>query len=199
MIDEKYEEEIREIKHLFNTAEADLKNIGRLKDALVVVCINQCRYVGQHLLRALTATDHEDIVYELDSAKRHAQRAVYDVNDSALQYYVTQIDKLRTTHFPTVDFAYVMGGSKYSELVTLVATAKSRIETTSDSLVDREAFYKEIRCEVASLKRAYEILVEFQPDFVRYVKKENAKKLVTWVGVATTAVALLGTVLRLWP
>lgn len=175
MISEEFSDRIHEIRRLYNTAEADLKNVGRVVDSLVVTGVNQCRYVGQHLLRALVETDKQKIEDHLDAAKRHAQRAIYDINDSAIQYYVRQIDDLRNKHFPTVDFAAIV--PQYGEIIGLVATIKSRIETTNESLNHREDFYSQIKDDVAALRKAYETLNEFRPDLIRAVKKENQKKL----------------------
>ena len=51
-----YEGAIQEISDLYNTAEADLKTVGTERNELIVAGVNQLRYSGQHLLRALTAT-----------------------------------------------------------------------------------------------------------------------------------------------
>ena len=47
IVDSRYGRDIQEIRELYNTAEADLKNVGRIRDALIVTGVNQCRYVGQ--------------------------------------------------------------------------------------------------------------------------------------------------------
>ena len=108
MISDQYRDRFNEIKGLYNTAESDIKNIGRDKQELVVTGVNQCRYVGQHLLRALTALTEEEVEEELTSAKKHAQRAIYDTNDSGIQYYISRIEDIRTKDFPTVDFPQVI-------------------------------------------------------------------------------------------
>ena len=108
IVGSRYGRDIEEIRELYNTAEADLKNVGRIRDALIVTGVNQCRYVGQHVLRAICGTDEGRIRSDLDAAKKHAQRAIYDINDSAIQFYIRQIDDLRENHFPTVDFASVV-------------------------------------------------------------------------------------------
>ena len=41
MIPDQYRDKITKIKELYNTAEADLKNVGREKQAIVVTGINQ--------------------------------------------------------------------------------------------------------------------------------------------------------------
>lgn len=63
---------IREIRDLYNLAEADLKAVGRIRNELVVASVNQLRYAGQHLVRALAAEDAAAVVRELDASKRRA-------------------------------------------------------------------------------------------------------------------------------
>ena len=194
MIPDQYRDKIAKIKELYNTAEADLKNVGREKQAIVVTGINQCRYVGQHLLRALTASD-ESIDENLDAALRHAQRAIYDINDSGIQYYIEQIDEIRLKHFPTVDFSSVI--KNYNEIIEEIGEARSLSETTAKSLENREQFYQDAREHVSKLRKYHQLLVEYRPDLVRAVKKENATKLYTWVGIAISLIAALALVIRL--
>ena len=72
IVDSRYCDAVQEIRELYNTAEADLKNVGRIRDALVVTGVNQCRYVGQHLLRALVDTNEGRIRSDLDAAKKQS-------------------------------------------------------------------------------------------------------------------------------
>ena len=195
MIPDQYRDKVAKIKELYNTAEADLKNVGREKQAIVVTGINQCRYVGQHLLRALTTSDKSSIDENLDAALRHAQRAIYDINDSGIQYYIEQIDEIRLKHFPTVDFSSVI--QNYSEIIEEIGEARSLSETTAKSLENREQFYEDAREHVSKLRKYHQLLVEYRPDLVRAVKKENATKLYTWVGIAISLIAALALVIRL--
>jgi len=184
-----FQDAIREIRDLYNTAEADLKNVGRIRDALIITGINQCRYAGQHLLRALTVDDRQEVEDNLDAAKRHVQRAIYDINDSAIQYYLREIDDLRTKHFPTVDFAVVV--PQYGEIMAAVVEAEDLVRTTGDDLMNREQHYRATRNAVASLEKAHNTLDKFRPDLARAARKENHKKLVAWLGVAVTALSVV--------
>lgn len=195
MIPDQYRDKVAKIKELYNTAEADLKNVGREKQAIVVTGINQCRYVGQHLLRALTTSDENSIDENLDAALRHAQRAIYDINDSGIQYYIEQIDEIRLKHFPTVDFSSVI--QNYNEIIEEIGEARSLSETTAKSLENREQFYEDSREHVSKLRKYHQLLVEYRPDLVRAVKKENATKLYTWVGIAISLIAAFALVIRL--
>ena len=189
IVGEPYGRDIQQLQDLYNTAEADLKNIGRIKNALIVTGVNQCRYVGQHLLRALVAGDDERIRSELDAAKKHAQRAIYDINDSAIQFYLQQIDDLRNRHFPTVDFASVV--PDYGDVVATLAEARSLVEITSKALEDREKYYQEARSAVASLRKVDGILSEHRSDLVRAVERENRTKGRAWLGIGVTALSAL--------
>ena len=195
MIPDQYRDKVTKIKELYNTAEADLKNVGREKQAIVVTGINQCRYIGQHLLRALTASDEDRIDENLDAALRHAQRAIYDINDSGIQYYIEQIDEIRLKHFPTVDFSSVI--QNYNEIIEEIGEARSLSATTAKSLENREQFYEDAREHVSKLRKYHQLLVEYRPALVRAVKKENATKLYTWVGIAISLIAALALVIRL--
>ena len=189
IVDGRYGPAIQEI----NTAEADLRNVGRIRDALIVTGVNQCRYVGQHLLRALVGTDEESIRSDLDAAKKHAQRAIYDINDSAIQFYIRQIDDLREKHFPTVDFASVVPA--YGEVANALVEGKRLVEMTSDAVASRENYYQDARKAVASLRQAYEVLSVHKPDFVKAVRKENHNKMITWIGIGVAALSALVLVL----
>lgn len=185
-----YEDDVRELRELYNTAEADLKNVGREQDALIVTGVNQCRYVGQHLLRALVSTDEVSIRSNLDAAKKHAQRAIYDINDSAIQFYIRRIDDFRDKHFPTVDFASIV--PNYGSVVDALAKARRLVEMTSGAIEFREKYYNDVRNAVASLRRAHDILLEHKPDFTRAIKRENHNKMLAWIGVAVTSLAAFG-------
>ncbi|MCE2485583.1 MAG: hypothetical protein J4F42_08730 [Desulfurellaceae bacterium] len=198
MISDKHRDRFWKIKELYDTAEADLKNIGRDNQALVVTGINQCRYVGQHLLRAMTATDEKVIDEELDAALRHTQRAIYDTNDSGIQYYVSKIDEIRNEHFPTVDFSQIV--DSYGDIVKEIEEAKTLTATTAESLENREnrsQFYQKSREHVEKLQKYYSLLNAYRPDLVRAVQKDNRDKLRTWAGVALALFSLLGLLLTL--
>ena len=54
-----YKSAVQRIRDLYNEAEVDLKSYGREDNRLFVPGVNQLRYAGQHLVRALGATDEQ--------------------------------------------------------------------------------------------------------------------------------------------
>ena len=184
---EEYAGPVEDLCELYNVAEVDLKNVGRVKDVLIVTGVNQLRYAGQHLVRALTSQQPDEILADLDAAKRHAQRAIYDINDSAVQFYLRRIDELRETQFPRVDFAATI--PSYGDIVEKVRRARASLEVTEDSQHDRAQFYEQAREHVQELKIAWDTFQEHQPDLVRALKRANSARLFSWLGIAITAVA----------
>ncbi|MCZ0942088.1 MAG: hypothetical protein OXJ53_03420 [Gammaproteobacteria bacterium] len=194
IIAKQYEEEIGEIGRLYNLAEQDIKAVGREKNRLIVAAVNQCRYAGQHLVRALAATDDESVREELAAANRHLRRAVYDSNDAAIQFYLIEIDAFRR-RFPVNLNAIIPNYGKVTEAVT---KAKRHIEDASQNNPgSRELLYAEIREDIDALRDAYSTLMASEQDCCSALRRENSKKLVSWVGVAITLVSAIALVSRL--
>ncbi len=182
---QEYAGQINDLCELYNVAEVGLKNVGRIKDVLIVTGVNQLRHAGQHLVRALASQDPERIQADLDAAKRHAQRAIYDINDSAVQFYLARIDQLRETQFPRVDFAATI--PNYGDLVETIRRARASLEVTEQSQHDRAQFYEQARQHVLELKSVWETFQEHRPDLVRAVKRGNSTRLIAWLGLAIAA------------
>ena len=193
MISDKYRDSFIEIKKLYDTAEADLKNIGHDQGSLSIAGINQCRYVGQHILRAIAATDDKATKEELDAARRHAQRAIYDINDSGIQYFVSKIDQMRNNDFSTVGFHEIV--KNYGDIIEEIKQAKRLTQTTVTSLgtgSNREQFYTESRQHVTKLREYYTLLDEYRPEFIRVLQKDNRDRWRTWAAIALALFSLLG-------
>ena len=95
MIPEEQQKIINEIKQLFDNAEKVSKSMETVifedEAGLDVSVINQLRYVGQHLLRCFS--DPQLPIEELEKAKRHAERALYDAHDLRIQHAFNQVSE----------------------------------------------------------------------------------------------------------
>lgn len=77
--------EIEALRELFSKAEQRLKVIETWpNNGLAIPVVNQLRYVGYHLLEHLTGRGTND----LDKAKRHCERAIYDAYELELSFYI---------------------------------------------------------------------------------------------------------------
>ena len=183
-----YKSAIQRIRDLYNEAEVDLKSYGRENNRLFVPGVNQLRYAGQHLVRALGATDEQAARSNLDAAERHAQRALYDINDAAIQYHLAGITRIRTQYFVNLN-AIV---PNYQKVVDAVRSARKNLERVSNEHKDnREQFYKEAREHVAKLHDAHETMKDAIPDIASEMKRQNAKTRLMRAGIWLAVIALL--------
>ena len=77
---------IREIKELFDRAEKLAKEVELFQSGVSTPAINQLRYAGQHLLKALVAGSKDDFDKEALKAKGHCQRSMYEASESGIAY-----------------------------------------------------------------------------------------------------------------
>ena len=185
---------IQRVRDLYNEAEVDLKSYGRETNKLFVPGVNQLRYAGQHLVRALAATDKRALEENLDAAERHAQRAIYDINDAAIHFHLAGITRIRTQFL--VNHAAVV--PSYATIVDAVSRAKKHIQQVSIEYKDnREQLYKEARQHVAELQEAHEALFEAIPDIAAEAKRQNRTVRLAWDGIWIGVVVLALNLLRL--
>ena len=183
-----YKSAVQRIRDLYNEAEVDLKSYGREDNRLFVPGVNQLRYAGQHLVRALGAADEQAARSNLDAAERHAQRALYDINDAAIQYHLAGITRIRTQYFVNLN-AIV---PNYQEVVNAVRSARKNLERVSNEHKDnREQFYKEAREHVAKLHDAHEIMKDAIPDIAAEMKRQNDRTRLMRAGFWVAVIVLL--------
>ena len=193
MLAAEYEKQIGVIRDLYNIAEADLKAVGREENVLIVAGVNQCRYAGQHLVRALAATDRETVEEELAASNRHLRRAIYDINDAAIQYYLTQINAFRR-RFPVNLNAIV---PNYADIMDSVANAEQRIETKSrENHSNRELLYEQVREDIEVLRAAFKRLEMATAECSAEVDRLNRTNRTTWALIAVSFTTAAATVVR---
>ncbi len=75
---------IKEVIHLFDKAEAKIKEVEQLSQSLSIPSINELRYVGYHLARSYIEEDQRELDNHIDKAKRHCMRAIYDAHEMGI-------------------------------------------------------------------------------------------------------------------
>ena len=185
-----YEEPVQEIRDLYDEAEAALKTVGRVRNELCVAAVNQLRYAGQHLVRALAETDEAIIKDELGAAKRHALRAIYDVYDASIQFHLDEINQIRKTY--PVNFKDVV--PDYTSIIKAVQRASKHIEQKGyQNRRDRKMLYRELREDVEALTVAYSELMTSLPDIVSAASRHNREISRAWISIAVTVPGVAAT------
>lgn len=181
MIDEQHAALVEEVGDLYDEAERDLKAVGRVTNSLLVTGVNQCRYAGQHVVRALRVCDSAAAKEELGAAKRHLQRAIFDTNDAGIQFYLTEIDKFRRS---PVDWQAIL--PDYDKVVRAVRNADKHIEEASASHSSRTKLYAEVKQDLQSLGVAYETFLAYWPEAEKQTRRRAVVRLTTWLAIAAT-------------
>lgn len=135
---------IREIVSLFDEAELKVKEIEQLAQELSVPSINELRYVGYHLARALCTEDESKLTLEIQKAKGHCQRALYDAYEIGIIHMLEQIKLFKERYVKHSHFINdVVSG--YVECLIEVDNASSFIvDVRKEASDDRGEYYK--RC-----------------------------------------------------
>ena len=180
MIGEQHANLVNEVGNLYDEAEKDIKAVGRVTNSLLVTGVNQCRYAGQHLVRALRVDDPA-VREELEAAKRHLQRAIFDTNDAGIQFYLTEIDKFRRSR---VDWQAIL--PDYDKVVQVVRIANRHIVEASASHSSRTKLYAEVKQDLHSLADAYETFLAYWPEAEKQIGRRSAVRLTTWLAIAAT-------------
>lgn len=74
-------DKLEEIRNLYQDAERRIKEIEVFQEELPLPAINELRYAGHHLLRAEEAGAQDASDAELDKARNHCLRAIYDAEE----------------------------------------------------------------------------------------------------------------------
>ena len=148
-------------------------------------------------MRALAADSVADIARELDSSKRHAERAIYDVNDAAIQYYLYEISRFR--HLPLINMNTVV--PDYGEILVAADEAAEHIDQiTRENYNNRGQSYAEAREHVLVLRNALRKLELATPEIEKEIQRQtifNRRARLSLLGTATVIViGVLGLVLR---
>ena len=71
---------------LSSYAECFIKEVEACRSDIPFPAINELRYAGHHLLKGLASEDHESFSRELDDARDHCHRSMYEASEAGIGY-----------------------------------------------------------------------------------------------------------------
>ena len=148
-----------EIKQCFDRAESYAKEIEVLQEDIAFPAINQLRYAGHHLLKALVAESPARRDDNLLDARKHCQRSMYDASEAGITYVLNWLTGFRERHtgliisgtipdYPKLLAAAQKAGRKLVE-------GRSNRKSPEDQTDEYMAVYRELR-DYKDLLEAYE-------------------------------------------
>ena len=179
---------LKELSDLFAEAEAKVKEVEEIDGDIVVPSINELRYVGYHLIRAL-ASEHPSIEPELNKAADHARRAIYDAAEAQVIFFLEKVKSFQERHRKAASVTDVV--SDYLGLMQQVEQAKKQIsETRQRELpVSRSEYYQQCEPHIQALKKIVTQLDLAEPEIAKKERKSAQNFVLT---VAAAVAGLIG-------
>lgn len=147
-------EQIKEVKKLYEQAEERLKHFEHLPDAaangLLIPVVNQLRYAGNHIFRYFADQKAED----LEKAKRHCERAVYDAYEVEIGFFLKSFQAFRAQF---VDMQIQTVISDYWRWVGIHGKAQEAIARLHGH-ESRGEYYKSLEPHIEELKTIHGVL-----------------------------------------
>jgi hypothetical protein len=157
-------DQVEEAAQLFAKAEQCIKDIEHNGEGLDIPSINELRYFGWHLLKALTQNNLE----ELTKAKNHAKRAIFDACEAQIVANLTAIEKFQND-YRVVNVSDVL--KNYADLMVSAENAKVFIQDRDGN--SREYYYEKCVNHVNTLKSINQTFKAARNDL--NVKREDKK------------------------
>ena len=125
------------IQHLYNKAECFVKHVETHQSDISIPAINELRYAGHHLLKALTSDDGEVFKRELRKTESHCQRAIYEASESGILYFLGLVNEFAG------DFKDVSITQVIPDYVSILSLAKKAREQLSAGRLNRDSAEKQ--------------------------------------------------------
>ena len=147
------ETQYRRLQVLYKKAEDAIHTLGIENSGVDVSAINELRYVGNHLLTALTTSDEQIHNENIQRAKRHCKRALYDAYDGAI-FYQIELFKQFKSDYATTPILDVL--TDIVEIEQSFKQAKSLLKQARNNFDNREEYYAKVEKVYPSIEKAVE-------------------------------------------
>lgn len=193
-MNEEQKEKLREIVGLFDRAEQRVKEVERLDGSLSIPSINQLRYVGYHLARALCEeADEVSFTSELSKAENHCRRAIYDAHEVGVIHLLESIKAFKLRHASNSSSVIEVVPTYAEDLAAATKAANFIDEVKANHPDDRDAYYAEAEPHYSRLLGIEQTLSAGEPLIVTSAEnKLKEDKRQTRRFIATVLLSLLG-------
>lgn len=179
-------EDIEDIIRLFDEAEEKLKDVELQDSELSIPAINQLRYAGYHLARAFCEDSPEIVNVQINKAKGHCKRAIYDAHEVGIINLLEQI-RIFDEKEPSFLQFVVDVIPTYPQLLQDASEASSFIAKIKENHRDnRDSYYQEcephhqkLREVVSTLKLSEPSIYSKSTAYIEKGKKENRRFVTT--------------------
>lgn len=177
------QKEIDATHALFKKAEANLKRAEHLTNKVFIPAVNELRYAGYHLFAYLSTTGTED---DLNSAKKHCKRAIYDSAEGPLLKFLGDIQQFQTDY---ANFPVTSELPDYINQLRQAQDAKNLIEKVQPDT--REAYFEAVEPHLVKLNEIVDLLETARPEINKRMRNEQRNARWTVLGVMAGILAAI--------
>ncbi|WP_139699386.1 hypothetical protein [bacterium endosymbiont of Bathymodiolus sp. 5 South] len=158
-------DELQILLDLFKQAETKIKNAELItSEGVLIPSINELRYVGHHIVRSLLSDDAKEIQAERVRAINHVKRAIYDIDESLLIYYIESAVNFKEKYNDSGFTTEVV--TDYPEKLAMLDEANKSIQQLredNNNYQDREQFYQKLNPYLDKLSKIVAIFEQSAP------------------------------------
>lgn len=182
----------QDLQKRFAEAESFIKEVELCERELPFPAINELRYAGHHLLKALVITDRDEFRHELGEVEDHCHRAMYEASEAGIMYLIRLLKQFDRDYKDVVVSDTIPSVLEIRQLGAQAAAKLSRGRLNRKSPATQVHEYIEM---FKKLKDGVEILEANRNELNKVKKKEfrDSRRFVAqvlfWIAVVAIGIA----------
>jgi hypothetical protein len=176
MTPEEKQERYRNIQNLFKVAEQKIKEVERLEGSLLIPSVNQLRYVGHHLIKALCSEEEDSFKLEIDKAENHCHRAIYDAHEVGILYFLEKIKVFQENYKNSLTIVREVIPTYVDDLMNADRARKFIDDVDHGSINARDVYYSQSEPYYRKLEEIVQRLNVSEPAIQERVREEDKKE-----------------------
>ncbi len=194
---------IKGIVALFENAESKVKEVEQLAQDLSIPSINELRYVGYHLARALCENDDNQLSLQIEKARGHCKRAIYDAHEIGIIYMLEQIKLFKESYKTHACSVLEVIPAYTDELSNASKASKFITQIQEQNRDDRDNYYEACVPYYETLRDIIEKLSVSEPLINTRINEKAAKdrkdtrRFITTISLSVLGITITATLLYL--
>lgn len=196
-----HKDQLKELAKLFEQAEMQVKKTEDINGGIVIPSINELRYFGYHILKAIMAEDDhapELVSGEIEKAKGHAKRAIYDASEALIVYYLEKAANFHTRHENSACITDIL--PNYVEDLQQLERIKSEIEkvrSDEQAYKNRDTHYEKCLPFIENLGSIISRFDQANPLIIKKEHKSTQNFIIQALGLIFAIIAAIAAVIAL--
>ena len=191
-------ENFQEILNLYGTAETFIKEVELCASDIAFPAINQLRYAGHHLLKGLASKDQQTYDDELDNARDHCHRAMYESSEAGISYLLELLKTFEADYknVPVIETMPDYINIRKSAALTIKKLSEGRLNrpSTEEQVCAYMEMFRDLKDGVDTLEASRS---ELNKANRKQLREDRQFTIRVVIGIAAALIALVGILLQI--